>query len=75
MHRRFGSRVTVVEISDRLIRRDDEDVSQAVKEILEAEGVTVRLNAQCVSVSPHGDQIAISVDCREGDADITGSHL
>ena len=43
MYRRFGSRVTVVELADRLIRRDDEDVSLAVKEILEAEGVTVRL--------------------------------
>ena len=46
MYRRFGSRVTVVEMGDRLIRRDDDDVSQAVKEVLEADGVTVRLNAE-----------------------------
>ena len=35
MYRRFGSRVTVIEMGDRLIARDDEDVSAAVKEILE----------------------------------------
>ena len=39
MYRRFGSRVTIVEMGPRLIGREDEDVSQAVKEILEAEGL------------------------------------
>jgi len=51
MYLRFGSRVTVVEMGDRLIRRDDEDVSRAVQEILEAEEVTVRLNAEHPSLS------------------------
>ena len=62
MYRRFGSQVTVVEMSDRLIGRDDDDVSQAVREILEVEGVTVRLGAECLSVSKQGDRIAINVD-------------
>ncbi len=39
MYRRFGSRVTVVEMMERLIPRDDEDVSAEVKEILENDGV------------------------------------
>ena len=75
MYRRFGSRVTVVEKSDRLIRRDDEDVSEAVQEILEAEGVTIRLNAECIGATRHGDQIGIRVDCQDGDTDVVGSHL
>ena len=75
MYRRFGSQVTVVEMSDRLIGRDDEDVSQAVREILEIEGVTVRLGAECLSVSKQGDRIAINVDCQEGQPEISGSHL
>ena len=49
-------------MSDRLIGRDDDDVSQAVREILEVEGVTVRLGAECLSVSKQGDRIAINVD-------------
>ena len=48
--RRFGSRVTVVEMSDRLIAREDADVSDAVREILAAEGIDVRLNAKCLAV-------------------------
>ena len=75
MYRRFGSQVTVVEMADRLIRRDDEDVSDAVKEILEAEGVTIRLNAECIGVSRRDDQVAVNVVCDEGDPDVVGSHL
>ena len=48
MYRRFGSRVTVVEKSSRLIQREDEDVSETVKEILENEGINIRLNAECI---------------------------
>ena len=75
MYRRFGSQVTVVEMGDRLIRRDDEDVSQAVKEILEAEGIAVRLNAECIGASKQGDQISVSVECQHGSPAISGSHL
>ncbi|MCZ6863817.1 MAG: FAD-containing oxidoreductase [Alphaproteobacteria bacterium] len=75
MYRRFGSRVTVVEMGDRLIARDDDDVSATVKEILEAEGVDVRLNAECVSVEKRGDQLAVTASCEPGPEEIGGSHL
>src|SRR3954465_12726285 len=54
MYRRFGSRVTVIEMSDRLIAREDPDVSQAVKEILEAEDISVRLKAEDLNPPRHG---------------------
>lgn len=47
MYRRFGSEVTIVEKGPRLIAREDEDVSESVKEIVENEGVNVRLGAEC----------------------------
>ncbi|MFQ5651269.1 MAG: FAD-containing oxidoreductase [bacterium] len=75
MYRRFGSEVTVVEMGPRLIQRDDEDVSQAVKEILESEGVNIRLNAQCISAEQRGDRIAVKVDCEGDTPEIVGSHL
>src|SRR5580658_10142888 len=50
IYRRFGSEVTVVEMGPRLIGREDEDISQAVREILQAEGINVRVNAKCVSL-------------------------
>jgi pyruvate/2-oxoglutarate dehydrogenase complex dihydrolipoamide dehydrogenase (E3) component len=75
MYRRFGSRVTVVEKDERLISRDDEDISSAVKEIMEAEGIDVRLNAECLHVRKHGDGVAIHVECDSGSPEIVGSHL
>jgi pyruvate/2-oxoglutarate dehydrogenase complex dihydrolipoamide dehydrogenase (E3) component len=75
MYRRFGSRVTVVEQGDRLIARDDEDVSATVKDILEGEGVEVRLNAQCLGVARQDAQVAVQLRCESGPPQILGSHL
>ncbi|MCH6559427.1 FAD-containing oxidoreductase [candidate division KSB1 bacterium] len=75
MYRRFGSEVTIVEMGSRLIQRDDEDVSEAVKEILENEGVNFRLNAECISLKKQGDKVAVGVDCKEGPPGVIGSHV
>jgi pyruvate/2-oxoglutarate dehydrogenase complex dihydrolipoamide dehydrogenase (E3) component len=73
--RRFGARVTVVEMGPRLIAREDEDVSQALKEILEAEGIEVRLNAECLSAEKTAEGVSIGVECRAGEPRVHGSHL
>ena len=75
MYRRFGSQVTVVEMNSRLIHREDEDISEAIREILEREGIQFRLNAKCISVSPRGSGVAVGVDCTDGSPEIEGSHL
>jgi len=75
MYRRFGSQVTIVEMKDRLIARDDDDVSEAVKEILENEGVNVRLNAECIKVEQRGSQIAVGLECDDDSKEVVGSHL
>ena len=75
MYQRFGSRVTVIEMGDRLIRRESEDVSSAVKEILESEGINVRLKAECVSLDGRGNHLVARVDCGEGAPEVVGSHL
>lgn len=75
MYRRFGSRVTVVEMADRLIARDDEDVSETVREILENEGVDVRLNAKCIGLAKRGEQVAVTADCEPSPEEVVGSHV
>ena len=75
MYRRFGSQVTVVEMQDRIIGRDDEDVSAAVQEILEGEGVKFRLKADCLEARATESGIAVRVSCQEGPEEETGSHL
>jgi pyruvate/2-oxoglutarate dehydrogenase complex dihydrolipoamide dehydrogenase (E3) component len=73
--RRFGSRVTVVEMAPRLIAREDEDVSAAVKEFLEAEGVEVRLDAECLTAKKTENAVEIGLGCSEGAPVARGSHL
>lgn len=75
MYRRFGSQVTIVEMGPRLIGREDEDISQAVREILEAEGIQVRVNAKCISVAKRNSRIAVGLKCDGGPSDISGTHL
>jgi pyruvate/2-oxoglutarate dehydrogenase complex dihydrolipoamide dehydrogenase (E3) component len=75
MFRRFGSEVTIVEQGARLIAREDEDVSAAVKEILEAEGIRVRLNARCIGAGKRGSGVVVHADCDHGEPEIEGSHL
>ena len=54
IYRRFGSRVTVIEQRERLISREDPDISDAISKILEKEGIEIRLNAKCIAVQPRG---------------------
>jgi pyruvate/2-oxoglutarate dehydrogenase complex dihydrolipoamide dehydrogenase (E3) component len=75
MHRRFGARVTVVEMAPRLIGREDPDVSEAIRGILEAEGIEVRTNAKCIRLEPHPHGVAVSMDCPEGPPTVSGSHV
>lgn len=75
MHRRFGARVTVFERAPHLIAREDPDVSEAIRGILEAEGIAVRTAAECIRLEPHADGAAVSVDCTDGPPTVSGSHV
>jgi pyruvate/2-oxoglutarate dehydrogenase complex dihydrolipoamide dehydrogenase (E3) component len=75
MYRRFGSRVTVVEMGERLVAREDPEVCDAIREMLEGEGIEVRLNARCISVERASSGIAVGVDCTDGAPRVAGSHL
>lgn len=75
IYRRLGSEVTIVEMGPRLIGREDEDVSQAVREILEAEGIQIRLNAKCVSLVKRDGGIAVRLTCDEGSPEEVGTHV
>jgi len=75
MYRRFGAEVTVVERMDRLITREDPDVSDAVRQILEAEGITIRTGADCIGFARSGENIEVRVDCAEDARPIVASHV
>ena len=73
--RRLGAAVTVVEKGPRLIGREDEDVSAAVRGILEAEGIAIRLDAECIRFAQREEGIAVGVNCATGEPEVVGSHV
>jgi pyruvate/2-oxoglutarate dehydrogenase complex dihydrolipoamide dehydrogenase (E3) component len=75
MYRRFGAAVTVVEMGARLVGREDEDISQAIREILETEGIAVRTGAECVRLGALHEGVTVGVDCTDGDPEIVGSDV
>jgi pyruvate/2-oxoglutarate dehydrogenase complex dihydrolipoamide dehydrogenase (E3) component len=75
MFRRFGSEVTVVEKGERLIAREDPEISDAVRAILEGEGIRVRLRAECIALSRHAEGVAVGVHCDEDPHEAVGSHV
>lgn len=75
MYRRFGIQVSIVQRGPRLIEREDEDVSEAIKQILENEGINIQLNAECVRAEKQGDRVLAKIDCNSGPREVTGSHI
>lgn len=75
MYRRFGAEVTVVERGSRLIGREDEDISDAIRDILAAEGIQLRTGATCIAFARHQDGVAVTVDCTAGAPEIVGTDV
>jgi pyruvate/2-oxoglutarate dehydrogenase complex dihydrolipoamide dehydrogenase (E3) component len=75
MFRRFGSRVSVVEMGPRLVAREDEDVSLEIQEFLRAEGVELRLDAECITVQKEADGVSVGLNCKSGADREFGTHL
>ena len=72
MYRRFGSRVTVIERGPRLTSREDEDVSDAIRGILEREGITVITDAHDIRFAKHDK--GFEVTPRSGAEPVLGTH-
>jgi pyruvate/2-oxoglutarate dehydrogenase complex dihydrolipoamide dehydrogenase (E3) component len=75
MYRRFGSEVTIIQRNERLIPREDEDVSQAIREILEDEGIHILTDADVTRVENRRGKVAFALAARDEVSEVIGSHL
>ncbi|QNI38619.1 FAD-containing oxidoreductase [Edaphobacter sp. 4G125] len=73
--RRFGSEITIIEMGPRLAQREDDDVSSTIKEILEKEGIRIRLNAECISLDHSPEGVSVHVNCNEDNKPLIASHV
>jgi pyruvate/2-oxoglutarate dehydrogenase complex dihydrolipoamide dehydrogenase (E3) component len=75
MYRRFGSKVTVVEKSPKLLSREDDDVAAEIRAVLEREGISIRIDAECMALKKKGPRIEIQMECKDGEPVAEGSHV
>ena len=75
LYRRFGSDVTVIEPAPRLISREDEDISRAIADILQAEDIDILVNSKAVGVKKQGAGIAVTIESAGTRSQVDGSHL
>ena len=75
MFSRFGSQVTVVEKGETLLGHEDADVCAGVTEILQAEGIALRFQAECLRLDGGPSGVVVHVGCKEGSPKIHGSHV
>jgi pyruvate/2-oxoglutarate dehydrogenase complex dihydrolipoamide dehydrogenase (E3) component len=76
MFRRFGSHVTIIQHSGRLLGREDPDVADAVANILRQDGIDVLLNTSATGGARRPDgPLEVTVRGPEGERTLVGSHL
>ena len=73
---RFGSEVTVIDQSAKLLEREDKEFGKAVRKLLESEGIHFLLETQVTKVDQHEGQVRLHVKLKSGTKQIvSGSHL
>jgi pyruvate/2-oxoglutarate dehydrogenase complex dihydrolipoamide dehydrogenase (E3) component len=75
MFRRFGSRVTIIEKSGRLLGHEDPDVAEEMAKIMGEDGLGLMLGAQVVSVAKTAEGVSLTVQTADGGQTVSGSHL
>ena len=75
MYRRFGSAVTVIEAAPRLIAREDAEVSQALRGLLEAEGIAVRVGVGNLAMARDGAGVRVSYTLAGAAQTVTASDM
>ena len=75
LFRRFGSRVTIIQSANQLLRHEDPDVADEVKKILHQDGIEIVLNAQARRVDRSSGEILLQIQSSGNSKTLAGSHL
>ena len=67
--------MTIVERGSRLIGREDPEISEAIAGILRAEGIAIRLGAECIRLARTQEGVTVGLDCSDGSPVVVGSDV
>ncbi len=66
VYRSFGANVTVIELQDRVVPIEDEDVSAAFEKAFKTRGIKVMTATKCVELSKDGDGVKAVLESADG---------
>lgn len=75
MFRRFGSKVTILEASERILKKEDKDIAEEVTSILEEEKIEILTGSKAVKVEKKGDHIVVSIESGDKKTALKCSHM
>jgi pyruvate/2-oxoglutarate dehydrogenase complex dihydrolipoamide dehydrogenase (E3) component len=75
MFRRFGSKVTILEASERILKKEDKDIAKEVTSILEEEKIEILVKSKAVKVEKNGSNIAVTIESKGEKTEIKCSHI
>lgn len=77
MFRRFGSKVTIIQQGEQLLSREDPDVAEEVRKILNEDGVKVHLSAEVLGARAVSDNGGVELEFQTPSerTKVLGSHL
>jgi pyruvate/2-oxoglutarate dehydrogenase complex dihydrolipoamide dehydrogenase (E3) component len=75
MFRRFGSQVTIVHRGERILPREDPEITQELQKVLQLEGIAFELNANTNRAEKLNGEITLTIDTRQGPRKLSGSNL
>lgn len=70
MYSEFGSEVTVIDVGDRLMPREDEEIAERVKAILEAKGIKFLLKSKIEEISDRNDKGYVKISGENGESEV-----
>jgi pyruvate/2-oxoglutarate dehydrogenase complex dihydrolipoamide dehydrogenase (E3) component len=74
--RRFGSKVTVIDRNQRVLHREDDDITEGLHDLCKEEGIELIFNSSVASVSGvSGDAVRCTLDQNGTERSLEGSHL
>ena len=75
MYRRFGSKITILENSKRMLPKEDEDIAEEVVKFLEEEGIEIFTHAKVLKVQKLEEHLEVTVKVKEQKKRLLCSHI
>jgi pyruvate/2-oxoglutarate dehydrogenase complex dihydrolipoamide dehydrogenase (E3) component len=74
--RRFGSKVSLIERNEQLVNREDNDVSDILREVFRNEGIEIFLNARVTRIQgKSGESVRLVLEQNGAEKTLEGSHI